>query len=66
MTARILDGKRIADSLLEELRLRVDARVAAGLACPYRLEPELLLQGLQRYFADAGINWADAPSAPEC
>ena len=34
MTARILDGKRIADSLLEELRLRVDARVAAGLARP--------------------------------
>ncbi|WP_024890222.1 bifunctional methylenetetrahydrofolate dehydrogenase/methenyltetrahydrofolate cyclohydrolase FolD [Luteimonas huabeiensis] len=28
--ARILDGRRIADSLLDELRLRVDARVAAG------------------------------------
>ena len=34
MTARILDGKRIADSLLDELRLRVDARVAAGLPRP--------------------------------
>ncbi len=29
-SARILDGRRIADSLLDELRLRVDARVAAG------------------------------------
>ena len=34
MTARILDGKRIADSLLDELRLRVDARVAAGRSRP--------------------------------
>ncbi len=34
MTARILDGKRIADSLLDELRLRVDARVEAGLPRP--------------------------------
>ena len=34
MTARILDGKRIADSLLEELKCRVDARVAAGLPRP--------------------------------
>jgi methylenetetrahydrofolate dehydrogenase (NADP+)/methenyltetrahydrofolate cyclohydrolase len=34
MTARILDGKRIADSLLDELRLRVDARVAANLPRP--------------------------------
>ena len=34
MSARILDGKRIADSLLDELRQRVDARVAAGLAPP--------------------------------
>jgi methylenetetrahydrofolate dehydrogenase (NADP+)/methenyltetrahydrofolate cyclohydrolase len=34
MTARILDGKRIADSLLDELRLRVDARVAAGQSRP--------------------------------
>ena len=34
MTARILDGKRIADSLLDQLRLRVDARVAAGLPRP--------------------------------
>ncbi|QCO67656.1 bifunctional methylenetetrahydrofolate dehydrogenase/methenyltetrahydrofolate cyclohydrolase FolD [Luteimonas yindakuii] len=33
-TARILDGRRIADSLLDELRLRVDARVAAGRARP--------------------------------
>jgi len=32
------------------------AAVAAGLTCPYVLEPELLLHGLQRYFADAGIN----------
>ncbi|MCD9030318.1 bifunctional methylenetetrahydrofolate dehydrogenase/methenyltetrahydrofolate cyclohydrolase FolD [Luteimonas sp. Y-2-2-4F] len=32
--ARILDGRRIADSLLDELRLRVDARVAAGGARP--------------------------------
>lgn len=28
--ARILDGKRIADTLLDELRVRVDARIAAG------------------------------------
>lgn len=28
--ARILDGKRIADTLLDELRVRVDARVEAG------------------------------------
>ncbi len=34
MTARILDGKRIADALLDQLRLRVDARVAAGLPRP--------------------------------
>lgn len=34
MSARILDGKRIADSLLDELRQRVDARVAAGLPRP--------------------------------
>ncbi|WP_129135800.1 bifunctional methylenetetrahydrofolate dehydrogenase/methenyltetrahydrofolate cyclohydrolase FolD [Luteimonas sp. YGD11-2] len=33
-TARILDGRRIADSLLDELRLRVDARVAAGRPRP--------------------------------
>ena len=32
--ARILDGRRIADSLLDELRLRVDARVAAGKSRP--------------------------------
>ncbi len=30
MTARILDGRRIADTLLDSLRARVDARVAAG------------------------------------
>ncbi|HRO26449.1 MAG TPA: tetrahydrofolate dehydrogenase/cyclohydrolase catalytic domain-containing protein, partial [Luteimonas sp.] len=34
MTARILDGKRIADSLLDELRQRVDERVAAGRPRP--------------------------------
>ena len=32
--ARILDGKRIADTLLDELRVRVDARVNAGGARP--------------------------------
>jgi len=32
--ARILDGKRIADTLLDQLRVRVDARVAAGGARP--------------------------------
>ena len=30
MTARILDGKRIADSLLDELKGRVDARAVDG------------------------------------
>ena len=30
MTARILDGRRIADALLDSLKARVDARVAAG------------------------------------
>ena len=30
MTARILDGRRIADTLLDGLKVRVDARVAAG------------------------------------
>ena len=34
MTARILDGKRIADTLLDELRVQVDARVAAGKSRP--------------------------------
>ncbi len=34
MTARILDGRRIADALLDELKSRVDARVAAGGARP--------------------------------
>lgn len=33
-TARILDGKRIAESLLDELKARVDARVAAGKRPP--------------------------------
>ncbi|MFP3786627.1 tetrahydrofolate dehydrogenase/cyclohydrolase catalytic domain-containing protein, partial [Burkholderia sp. SIMBA_024] len=33
-TARILDGKRIAEDLLDELKTRVDARVAAGQARP--------------------------------
>ena len=32
--ARILDGKRIADALLDELKARVDARLAAGKARP--------------------------------
>ena len=34
MTARILDGKRIADALLDDLKAQVDARVAAGLPRP--------------------------------
>lgn len=34
MTARILDGRRIADTLLDSLGARVDARVAAGLPRP--------------------------------
>jgi len=34
MAARILDGKRIADALLDDLGVRVAARVAAGLAPP--------------------------------
>ncbi|MBS0200283.1 MAG: bifunctional methylenetetrahydrofolate dehydrogenase/methenyltetrahydrofolate cyclohydrolase FolD [Proteobacteria bacterium] len=34
MTARILDGKRIADTLLDELKLQVDARIAAGKSRP--------------------------------
>lgn len=34
MAARILDGKRIADALLDRIGLRVAARVAAGLAPP--------------------------------
>jgi len=33
-TTRILDGRRIAGSLLNELKTRVDARVAAGLGRP--------------------------------
>ncbi len=34
MTARILDGKRIADTLLDSLKAQVDARVAAGKSRP--------------------------------
>lgn len=34
MTARILDGKRIADLLLDDLKAQVDARVAAGKSRP--------------------------------
>jgi len=34
MSARILDGKRIAQDLLERLRLRVDARLAKGQTPP--------------------------------
>ena len=34
MTARILDGRRIAENLLDQLKVRVDARVAAGQARP--------------------------------
>ncbi|WP_240099273.1 bifunctional methylenetetrahydrofolate dehydrogenase/methenyltetrahydrofolate cyclohydrolase FolD [Thermomonas flagellata] len=34
MTARILDGKRIADALLDALKARVEARVAAGRPRP--------------------------------
>lgn len=34
MSARILDGKRIAQELLERVRLRVNERLAQGLAAP--------------------------------
>src|SRR4249919_2367491 len=34
MGARILDGKRIADALLDDLAIRVEARVAAGKPRP--------------------------------
>ena len=34
MPARILDGKRIADELLDRLKIRVAARVAAGKTRP--------------------------------
>jgi methylenetetrahydrofolate dehydrogenase (NADP+)/methenyltetrahydrofolate cyclohydrolase len=34
MSARILDGKRIAQELLERVRVGVDARLACGLAAP--------------------------------
>ncbi|MDQ3286654.1 MAG: bifunctional methylenetetrahydrofolate dehydrogenase/methenyltetrahydrofolate cyclohydrolase FolD [Pseudomonadota bacterium] len=33
-TARLLDGKRIAEDLLDDLKARVDARVTAGLSRP--------------------------------
>ncbi|MGY4516379.1 bifunctional methylenetetrahydrofolate dehydrogenase/methenyltetrahydrofolate cyclohydrolase FolD [Lysobacter sp. HA18] len=33
-TARILDGKRIAETLLDELKARVDVRLAAGKSAP--------------------------------
>ena len=33
-TARILDGKRIAETLLDELKARVDVRLAAGKLAP--------------------------------
>ena len=32
--ARILDGRRVADQLLDELKVRVDARLAAGRSRP--------------------------------
>ncbi len=34
MTARILDGRRVSEDLLDELKVRVDARLAAGKARP--------------------------------
>lgn len=34
MTARLLDGKRIADELIEQLRARVGERLRAGLCAP--------------------------------
>lgn len=34
MTARILNGKAVADTLLDNIRSRVDARAAAGLRIP--------------------------------
>ena len=34
MTARILDGRRVSEDLLDELKTRVDARVARGLPRP--------------------------------
>jgi len=34
MTARILDGRRVAEDLLDTLKTRVDARVAAGQSRP--------------------------------
>ena len=33
-TSRILDGRRIAEELLDDLKLRVDARIAAGRSRP--------------------------------
>lgn len=34
MTARLIDGKAVADALLQSLRARIDARVAAGKSRP--------------------------------
>ncbi len=34
MTSRILDGRRIAEELLDDLKVRVDARLAAGRSRP--------------------------------
>ena len=34
MTARVLDGKRVADALLDDLAKHVQARVAAGKRRP--------------------------------
>ena len=34
MSAKILDGKRIAEELIAQLRLRVKARVRAGQRLP--------------------------------
>jgi methylenetetrahydrofolate dehydrogenase (NADP+)/methenyltetrahydrofolate cyclohydrolase len=33
-TARILDGRRVSEDLLDQLKARVDARLAAGRARP--------------------------------
>ncbi len=33
-TANLIDGKQIADALLQDLKLRVQARVDQGLSCP--------------------------------
>jgi type III pantothenate kinase len=52
----LIEG-RIADGQMSLVLTGGDAAtVAAALTCSYVLEPELLLHGLQRYFADTGIN----------